>query len=99
MDPCLKGAGEGPEVGFRPPGPVVSYALGARWRRASNRITAAATEALSDPTFPRCGIETSWSQDDATRGRSPFPSDPSTSTARPFQSTSVYDFSDSAAAP
>jgi chromate reductase len=60
-----------------------------RWRRASNMITAAATEAFSEPTLPPSGIEINSSQDSATRGRSPDPSEPRTSTARPDQSTFV----------
>src|SRR5262245_276512 len=61
-----------------------------RLRCASNRITAAATETFSEPTFPRTGIETSSSQAEATRGLKPLPSDPITSTALPLQSTAVY---------
>src|SRR5215211_1387268 len=44
---------------------------------------AAAAETFSDPTRPRCGSAISASQAAATRGRSPRPSDPRTSTTLP----------------
>src|SRR5262249_1670922 len=52
-----------------------------RGRRASNRITAAATDAFSESIRPASGMETSSSQAPATRGRSPEPSEPRTTTA------------------
>src|SRR6266542_1379625 len=57
---------------------------------ASNSRIAAAAETFRDPTFPRTGIETSRSQLSATRGRSPFPSLPSTSTTFPVKSVLPY---------
>src|SRR3954447_6407868 len=48
------------------------------------RIAAAAVETFSDSIWPRIGSEINWSQWSATRGRSPFPSEPRTSTTRPL---------------
>src|SRR4051812_966255 len=61
--------------------------------------TAAVALTLRDATRPRIGSETSSSQASATRGRSPFPSAPSTSTTPPDQSGAVYGVFAPAAAP
>ena len=51
--------------------------------RRSAEVTAAAALTLRDSIRPRIGSETSASQAPATRGRSPRPSEPSTSTTPP----------------
>ena len=67
-----------PSGGASVRGPVLSRRA---VRSASKSSAAAAAETLSDSTWPRRGIATSPSQAGATRGRSPFPSPPRTSTA------------------
>jgi hypothetical protein len=71
-------------------GPGTGQAPGGTYARApaaAYRSTAADALTLSDSIRPRSGIETSASHARATRGRSPRPSDPRTSTTGPFQST------------
>src|SRR6516165_10079133 len=55
----------------------------ARSFAAAYTSTAAAADTPRDPTRPRNGSETSRSQLEATRGRRPRPSEPSTSTTPP----------------
>jgi hypothetical protein len=59
-------------------------AVQCRRRAASYSSTAAAALTLSDSIRPAIGSDTSASQAPATRGRSPCPSEPSTSTSPPM---------------
>src|SRR5579875_3217248 len=71
--------GEGSGLRDQAPPGEGSELSGAAWARR----TAAAALTLSEATRPRTGIATSASQAAATRGRSPRPSEPSTSTTPP----------------
>src|SRR4051812_13588524 len=63
------------------------------------RMTAAVAATLSESSRPRTGRLTRSSQAAATRGRSPRPSAPSTTTTFPRKSGPVYGVRASAAAP
>src|SRR5689334_1885827 len=49
-----------------------------RWRSASNRTIAVATETFRLPTWPAIGMAATWSHDSRTRRRRPVPSAPTT---------------------
>ena len=62
--------------------PAAAARAAARRRAISNSATAAATETLSDPTFPYIGIRTTKSAFFRTISRTPRPSEPTTSASR-----------------